>query len=34
MRRTFFKFLILMTLFAQEQNQNISNGVVFDGEPY
>lgn len=34
MRTTFFTFLMLMTIFAQGQNQNISNGVVFDGEPY
>lgn len=34
MQTTFFTFLIFMTIFAQGQNQNISNGVVFDGEPY
>ncbi|HFS67893.1 MAG TPA: T9SS type A sorting domain-containing protein [Flavobacteriia bacterium] len=34
MRTTFFTFLVFITIFAQGQNQNISNGVVFDGEPY
>ncbi len=34
MRTILFVFLTLMTTIAFGQNQNISSGVVFDGEPY
>jgi hypothetical protein len=34
MKQLLTLFFCLVTLFATSQNQNLSNGVVFDGEPY